>query len=218
MQDEITVHIKSDQSIYVDIIKNGIVKTKQIKPDTLLDCVRNSLQKDTRITTGLLPQNVLSFTINPYEGNQYVVMEFPDTHADITYMKTTYEQFPLPRLLFGFTVQSSGRISSVKLGVPASGKLTTDTKMFYYPFSNVSTFSMCVGSNEMPNIKTLISLTNLPYFIMGIPNNDDHFDEKHNKLHLCHRELLEHLRDKDRNYYYEQVLIPMPNTTLKNFL
>ena len=50
-----------------------------------------------------------------------------------------------------------------------------------------------------------------------MPNNDDHFSASHNQLKLEHRDLLEHLKDKSPDYYYEKVLIPS-GRTLKNFI
>ena len=46
----------------------------------------------------------------------------------------------------------------------------------------------------------------------------DFYQERGNRLKMGHRDLLEHLRDKDRRYYYDHVLVPMPNTTLKDFI
>ena len=145
-------------------------------------------------------------------------MEFPDERAAVTYMNTEYPDFPLPRLLFGFRIEDSGRISGINIGVPDLGKLTPDTRMFVYPFSNVSRFAMCNGSNSLPHIQSLQQLANLPYYILSLPDNDDFYQERGNRLKMGHRDLLEHLRDKDRRYYYDHVLVPMPNTTLKDFI
>lgn len=166
-----------------------------------------------QIQTGILPSNIISLTIR--DDSRYAVVEFPDEYADITYMSTTYEHFPLPRLLFGFRLESSGRISAVNLGVPALGKLTEKTPMFCYPFSNVNRFLLCTGANSLPRIPVLQSLQNLPGFIVSLPDNDDYFHEQYNRLGLGHRDLLEHLRDKDRQYYYDHVLVPMPGVTPK---
>lgn len=215
--DEIVLRICDDKSIRLEIRENNEIRTKIISVDTLTECIKESI-KGVKFSSGLLPQNALCVTVNPDSGQKYVTIEFPDSIANITYMNTEYENFPLPRLLFGFTVESSGRISSVNLGVPALGKLTPDTEMYYYPFSNVSTFSLCIGQNSLPHIKSLDQLTNLPYYILSFPDNDDHYKEKHNRLELGHRDLLEHLVDKDRQYYYDNILVPMPDKKLKNFL
>ena len=215
MEDEVVLHIREDNTIQVEIREKGTVRTKLVDIDALLDCLTESMG-GIQIQTGVLPNNIISLSIN--EDSRYAVVEFPDAYADITYMSTTYEHFPLPRLLFGFHLESSGRISAVNLGVPALGKLTEKTPMFYYPFSNVYRFSLCVGANSLPHIPALYSLQNLPHYILSLPDNDDRFNTQHNRLGLGHRDLLEHLRDKDRAYYYDHVLVPMPGVTLKNFI
>lgn len=215
--DEMVLRIREDKSIRLEFQENGESRTKVISVDTLIECVKNSLS-GVRINTGLLPASSLSVTVDTDRAQRYVTMEFPDETATVTYMKTEYSDFPLPRLLFGFRLEESGRISGVNMGVPNLGKLTPDTQMFCYPFSNVSRFSLCTGANSLPHIQSLQQLSNLPYYILSLPDNDDHYTERHNRLNLGHRDLLEHLRDKDRKYYYEQVLVPMPNTTLKNFI
>ncbi len=215
--DEMLLRIREDKSIRLEFQENGENRTKVISVDTLIECIKNSLS-GIRISTGLLPVNALSVTVDTDHSQRYVTMEFPDETATVTYMQTEYPNFPLPRLLFGFRIEKSGRISGVNMGVPALGKLTPDTQMFYYPFSNVSRFSLCTGANTLPHIQSLQQLSNLPYFILSLPDNDDHYTDQNNRLGLGHRDLMEHLRDKDRNYYYEHVLLPMPNVTLNHFI
>lgn len=88
--------------------------------------------------------------------------------------------------------------------------LRESSQMYIYPFSNVSksNFSVCTGQNSLPEIKQPYSLTNMPDYILSLPDNDDHFNSSDNKLNLGHRELMEHLRDKPPEYYYTDVLIP----------
>ena len=124
MKDELVLHIREDKTILVEIREKGTVRTKLIDIDALLDCLADSMG-GIQIQTGILPSNIISLTI--HDDSRYAVVEFPDEYADITYMSTTYEHFPLPRLLFGFRLESSGRISAVNLGVPALGKLTEKT-------------------------------------------------------------------------------------------
>lgn len=214
--DEMIIRIKEDKTVRLEIRQKGKMRTKLISPTTLFESIKGSIKQEP-ISTGLLPSNILSLKIAE-DGKRYAVVKFEEPKADIQYRNTEYPDFPLPRLLFGFTVESSGRISAVNLGVPALGKLKEDTPMYFYPFSNVSRFSLCTGGNSLPHIKSLQSLENLPRYILSLPDNDDYFDPKHNRLELGHRDLLEHVRDKDQQYYYDHLLIPMPGVTLKNFL
>lgn len=215
--DEMVLRIRDDKSIRLEFRENGQNRTKVISVDTLIECVKNSLS-GIQINSGILPANALSITVDTDRAQRYVTMEFPEKRATVNYMKTEYTEFPLPRILFGFRLEESGRISSVNMGVPALGKLTPNTQMYFYPFSNVSRFSLCTGANSLPHIKSLQQLSNLPYFIFSLPDNDDYYKESNNRLQLGHRDLLEHLCDKDQKYYYEHVLVPMPNTSLKDFI
>lgn len=214
---EMVLRLREDKSIRLEFLEDGLKRTKVVSVDTLTDCVKKSLS-GIRMTTGLLPTNALSVTIDQNSNQRYATVELPEERATVTYMKTEYPDFPLPRLLFGFRIEDSGRISGVNIGVPDLGKLTPDTQMFFYPFSNVSRFHMCTGANSLPHIQSLQQLSNLPYYILSLPDNDDFYQERNNRLGMGHRDLLEHLRDKNRQYYYDQVLVPMPDTTLKDFI
>lgn len=128
-------------------------------------------------------------------------------------MATEYPDFPLPRLVFGFNIGGNGKIRRVYLGVTENGILRENSKMFVYPFSNVSNnFSLCTGDNELPKINSPYSLSNMPDYILSMPDNDDHFKPENNRLKLGHRELMEHLADKSPEYYYSDILIPSGKT------
>ena len=217
MKEEFILKFYEDRSIRVEFKEDKDTKTKVIDVDTLLDCIRKSLLTE-EVRSGLLPENVLSVNIDSKTNVRYVVIEFPLDRVDVTYMKTTYADFPMPRLVFGFKLEGDGRIDKINLGVAGLGKLRPDTPMYYYPLSNVSEFKLCVGVNELPHIKSLHQLSGLPYYILSMPDNDDLYNSGHNQLNANHRDLLEHLKDKDRQYYYDNILIPMPNKTLKDFL
>ena len=82
--------------------------------------------------------------------------------------KTEYKDFPLPRLVFGFSVSADSLITDVQLRSNGNGQIMTPkSKMFVYPFSNVRRISdfarevtCCRQSNHC------ISLAgSLPYFI-----------------------------------------------------
>ena len=76
---------------------------------------------------------------------------------------------------------------------------------------------MCTGSNRLPTYKKPSAISNLPYYLLMLPNNDDYYSATRNKLELGHRDLLEHLKDKSSEYYYTDVLIPS-GKTLKDFI
>ena len=216
-KDELRIRIiPEDGQVLIETHTDGIVKCKEIQEDALLDCLKNSIQHN-HVSSGLLPPNCIHVGIDS-DGNKSYCLWYPRLYADISYHETAYPSFPLPRLVFAFHVDTEGKIGECRMGVVADEMPTMETVMYCYPFSNVSRFSLCTGAKSLPHIQSLQQLSNLPYYILSLPDNDDHYTERHNRLNLGHRDLLEHLRDKDRKYYYEQFLVPMPNTTLKNFI
>ena len=216
--DEIRVIIRPlDESIKVEEKRNDVVSVKQITPDDLIEIFAKSAQETKSVETGFLPENCLSVKIR--DTKKEVSLWYPALYADITYQTTLYENFPLPRLVFAFGIDAVGRTSTHRLAVIADEKPTPETKIYEYPFSNVYTHTgICIGvSNTMPVHKSLRTLAALPNFILGLPNNDHNFTETNNKLNLGYRELMEHLRDKPPEYYYEKVLVPR-DYTLQDFI
>ena len=116
-------------------------------------------------------------------------------------------------------ISELGKVSDCRVGVVADEDLKSSTEMFCYPFSNVtqSNFHLCTGNNVLPVYKTPGSISNLPGYLLRLPNNDDYFDVRDNRLHMEYRDLLEHLKDKDPSYYYSDVLLPN-GKTLKDFI
>ena len=203
--DEILIHIKQNYDILIEDVENGIVSCKMVAPEVLEDCMKNSLRRGS-VSSGILPAGTFSFTSG--EGFRKVAIEFPERYIDLVYEKTRYEHFPLPRLVFGFRIaMEQQRIESVSLGVTAPGRLTPNTKMYTYPFSNVSGFRLCCGGNRLPRIKSLHQLAGVMYFIMSMPNNNDHYRRDRTRLDLELRHLLETLKDKTPDYYYSDVLL-----------
>ena len=134
----------------------------------------------------------------------------PKLYADMSVYDTPYPRFPIPRLVFAFSINQKGRVSDSAIGVVADETPTPDTVMYHYPFSNVSEGDghLCVGANTMPAYKKLHKAVNLPAFLLSIPNNMHGYYSTHSKLGLEYRELMEHLKDKDPSYYYTDILIP----------
>ena len=147
------------------------------------------------------------------------MFSIPPGHIDLTYHKTVYERFPLPAMVFSLSVNQSGRPSNCRLAVVPDGRLTPNSMLYHYPFSNVyMDTSICIGAaNSLPTYKDLRTLGSLPYHILALPNNDHNFDRSHNKGKLGYRELLDSLKDKEPAFYYDHVLIPR-NEILRDFI
>lgn len=215
-EDELVLHILKDGKISVEMLKDGITNIKYTKAESILECLKSSIVKDGRTDSGVLPKNCIAYSCYA-NGKKFVAVSFDDKTTDISFEKTEYKDFPIPRLVFGFFVSADGKIMRILMGVTELGRLTPKSKMYVFPFSNVSGFNLCTGSNTLPNIKSLHQLNGLPYYILKMPNNYDYYSDDRTRIRLDYRGLLEHLKDKDRQYYYDNVLIEM-NKTLNDFI
>ena len=211
-RDRLSVHISDSAEIFVEERKNGIKSCKCISLNDLLVCIKSSIREIKPIYRAVLPKNALFYSCCPETGSFSAAMEYPYNKADITYMNTEYRDFPLPKLVFGFKVAGK-KIKKVYLGITENGILRESSLMYTYPFSNVSNdFILCTGGNSLPEIRSPYSLSNMPDYILSLPDNDDYYNIRHNRLELGHRELMEHLADKSPEHYYSDILIPSGKT------
>ena len=166
---------------------------------------------------------ILPVRLKPEEATTYIPprkqVAYPRLRADLSLYKTPYPDFPIPRLVFGFSVGAAdGAVSACRIGVIADETPTPDTIMYRYPFSNVdSSGSLCIGANTLPKYKELRKAAGLPALLISIPNNFDRFDPSDNQLGLDYRDLMQHLKDKEPAYYYTDILIPN-GQTLAHFI
>ena len=217
-KDELRIRIiPEDGQILIETYTDGIVKCKEVQENAFLDCIKSSIRRNY-VSSGLLPPNCLHIGIDS-DGNKAYCLWYPRLYADTSYHETAYLNFPLPRLVFAFHVDTEGKIGECRMGVVADEKPTMETVMYCYPFSHVSGTrgAICIGANALPKYKTPHALASLPALLLSIPNGDHSFNALNNKLGLQYRDLLEHLKDKDPSYYYSDVLIPN-GKTLKDFI
>lgn len=204
---ETAIRIKDDGRVMVERDAGGVKSFKQIDPDTLVKCIDKSMARGA-VHTGLLPEGCVSASMYD-DGSREAVLLYTEGRADISYFGTEYKNFPLPHLVFGFRLTREGCVGSCRLGVvEKDGRMKPDTKMYHYPLSNVSGFHLCTGNNIFPRCGSLHTLASLPYYIMAMPNNNDHFDHSLNKPGLEMRDLLELLKDREPEFYYSDILIP----------
>ena len=194
----------------------GAVSYKEIAPIELYFAINRSYTCKDYLTSGFLPENCLHVSMNGAE--RHFILWNPELRADIAYEGTEYLNFPLPRLVFGVRMLESGKVAECSIGVVADEKPLPETPMYLYPFSNVyEDGRVCSGNNMMPRYKKQTALRNFPRYLLGLPDNDDMYDSQKNQLGLGHRELLEHLKDKDPAYYYSDILVSN-GKTLQDFI
>lgn len=207
----VLIRIRDDGTVAIEEDNSGIKGFKEISPDSLLQCINQSLLRGA-VSSGLLPKGCISYTAHD-SGERNICMLHPESRADISYYGSPYPAFPLPKLVFGFSITKENRISQCRLGVVGNeSNLKPATPMFVYPFSNVSGTHLCTGNNVLPKCQSLHTLGSVPYYILGMDNNNDYFQPSNNKPGLEMRDLLELLQDKPPEYYYSNILIPSRQT------
>lgn len=202
----------SRNSIVVEERKpGGIIAYREVDPLELYYAINGSYTSNDFLESGFLPEHCLHVSMTTSERH-YVIWN-PELRADVTYQDTEYRDFPLPRLVFGLRILGNSKVAECSMGVVADEKPTEDTQMYFYPFSNVHPDGkVCTGNNVLPRYKKLSATKNFPRYLLSLPDNDDMFSRDKNKKQLAHKELLEHLKDKDPAYYYTDILVPNGRT------
>ena len=187
----------SRNTLMVEELKpGGAVAYKEISPLELYFIINNSYTSRDLLRSGFLPENCLHVSMSSAE--RHFIIWNHELRADITYKDTKYPDFPLPRLVFGVRMLENGKVADCSIGVVADETPTPETRMFHYPFSNVyENGKVCSGNNILPRYRKLQALKHFPRYLLELPDNDDMYSPKNNKLGLGHKELLEHLKDKD---------------------
>lgn len=195
------------------IRKDGTHEVKHIPGDALAE----ELKAHTRVApikTGLLPPGVAALTA--YPDGWDVTLETVTDRCTVWYHKTMYPDFPLPHLLLQCKAKS-GVLSGFRMAVTDIEPLTPDSRLYRFPFPNVSGFSLCVGTNQFTGYDTLWKLRGLMHRVLSLPFGDDYYQPDCTRLGLSARDLFEHLKDKEPSYYYSGVLIPN-GKTLTDFI
>ena len=115
-KDELRIRIiPEDGQVLIETHTDGIVKCKAVQEDAFLDCIKNSAMRDY-VNSGLLPSDCIHVKIHP-NGNKEYCLWYPRLYADISYHETAYPNFPLPRLVFAFQLDTEGKVSDCRMGV-----------------------------------------------------------------------------------------------------
>lgn len=215
---EMVLRITPDKAeVIVEQIERGVTSRKTITADSLAACFLSSRYDDEIHPTGLLPEGCIGVTIAP--KYTFYFIRYPELHADFTYFGTEYPNFPIPRLVFCFKyLRNEAKVADSYLCVVKDERLTPDTPLFRYPFSNVyRDWRICTGNNALPVYKDPARLHTLAAYLLRMPNNNDMFSPDNNRLHAEYRDLLEQMKGKEPSLYYTDVLIES-GKTLKDFM
>lgn len=195
----------------------GVMTRKTIRADELANCFLTSRYDDETHPTGLLPEGCIGVTMTPKYTYYYI--RYPELRADFTYFGTEYLNFPIPRLVFCVKyMPETKKVAECYVCVTKDERLTPDTPLFRYPFSNVYRDKrICTGNNALPIYKDPTRLHTLAAYLLRLPNNNDLFSKENNRLNAEYRDLLEQMKGKEPSLYYTDILVES-GETLKNFM
>ena len=117
---EIVIRISPQKGrICVEEDDNGVISRKSIDQDGLLQCFKNSLKyQEDAYASGFLPLNTLA--ISQRGDVRRFTVWYPRLYADVSLYDTSYPHFPIPRLVFSFSLSGEGKVSCCRLGVVAT--------------------------------------------------------------------------------------------------
>ena len=216
--DELVLRISPSRAeAIVEMQKKGIISRKSISVDSLANCFLSSRYDEEIHSTGLLPEGCIGVTMTP--RYTYYFIRYPDLRVDFSYFGTQYPNFPIPRLVFCFRyMPQEKKVADCYVCVTKDERLTADTPLYHYPFSNVyNDLRICIGNNALPIYKDPARLHTLASYLLRLPNNNDLYSREDNKLHAEYRDLLEQMKGKEPSLYYTDVLIES-GQTLKQFM
>ena len=195
------------------IDQDGLHRVKYIENNELMHAIRQNNYAPP-MCSGLLPSNCIALTAHQ---EQWTVTLASDFHyCEVSYYKTQYKNFPVPRILLSCTIEEN-KLRKFRLAIADQRELTPQTPLFRCPFPNVDEFSLCVGNNTFTGYDSIWKLQTLLYRVMAVPFGDDYYRPEQTRLNLSARELFEHLKDKTPDYYYSHVLISS-GRTLSDFI
>ncbi|QAS54791.1 hypothetical protein [Halobacillus litoralis] len=119
----------------------------------------------------ILPPNAIQYSVR---SNGYsIILEVPKTRQTIIFNGLTLE-VGFPRLLFKFdlSIHNSNKNYEVELSkivaLKSKGRLSKETKLYHFPYSHVMNGNVCMGSMNLPAIKSINQLEHFPsYFFQS---------------------------------------------------
>ena len=105
---DIMIRISPNEGkITVEEDAQGVFSRKSITEEDLLRCFKDSLRTaDEGYHSGFLPLNTIS--LYQSETVKRFVLWHPRLYADVSVYDTPYPHFPIPRLVFGFSLNQEG--------------------------------------------------------------------------------------------------------------
>lgn len=146
----------------------GIISYREIDPLELYYIFNGSYASNESLDSGFLPENCLHVSVS---GAQITyVLWNPELRADIIYGDTEYQDFPIPRLVFGVRMLDNGKVVDCTLGVVADERPSESTQIITTPFPTFMRTAGCVRETMyFQGTKTALPCATFPAIFWGFP-------------------------------------------------
>ena len=139
--------------------------------------------------------------------------------ANFKYKNKVYNNVAMPKTLFAIKVFND-RCCNIKIAAVKTNRITNDTTIYRYPFSNVfDTRNVCLGSNTFSDfdLNGIQNLSMIPEMFLAMTNNNDGYGGS-NKSDFEYEELLELLSEStfDNNILRESYTSKTYNDFIKS--
>ena len=180
---------------------DGRKKERIVTIPSLMKALSSSfVKKCSSVSIGKMPFGYYDAEVGEDEGKlcANVVTVLPASRQIMKYEDTSYD-IGMPSLVFKFKI-SKEKVYSTKVYVIKDLKPTDKSKLYRYPFGNVSIDGLvCWGGNVLPVINELKKLESVMMLFIQSPGNADYFKAEEYCGHkdFTLRQLFEKLKDEE---------------------
>lgn len=201
--DDVAIKLKGDGTVEVTTCDNGCYESKTISYSSFMALLTASNEENKVTGTAeleLFPMNEDIKVIAHYKKDDLEAIAFVKEPCirKVKYYDNSFENIPIPKLLFIAKIKSGVHIGSSVFALKAK-TIKKNTKVYRFPYPNVfSGGKICYGNNSITdadfgNIETISRLANM---FLEMPFND-HNSAGANKTKMPPRKLFESLSGKD---------------------
>lgn len=189
--------------------ESGTKKNRLVTIESLMEAfLKSSVRKFENVPVGRMPFGYYDAAVGNRNGKfcAETVTVLPAGRQMIQYEESRYD-ICMPSLVFWFKVEE-GRISSTRVFVVKDVKPTDKSRLYRYPFGNVSEMGyVCWGGNQLPSVGELKDLEEAMMLFIQSRGNSDYFRGKEYCGHegMSLRQLYEMLKDQES--YPEEYLV-----------
>lgn len=196
---ETKIRINDQKLVNIREEHNGVILSDyNYTHEQFITSILESVERQV-LTTPLLPRGCIMYTtIN--KNRHYLFVEVAPQVRKVFYNTVCFDDVPFPRLLFGFSLMEHYeqiRVENVYVAALEDFVLQENTRVYYYPFTNVyQSGRVCWGNTKLPLLNSISEIRVVIELFFNSINNDDLYGGA-NLSKLSFRELLQSIQNKD---------------------